>query len=285
MLQNLSYLKQTDEREKMSTESLILSIDGPVATILLNRPEKRNAISIEMVQAMDKALDDICLNPGIRVVVLKGEGKCFAAGIDLMALMGLSQMEPKDVGNNVRVLAHRIQAVLTKIEDLEKPVVAMIHGFCGGLATELVMACDFRIARADTEVGLPEIYFGLLPDCGGTTRLTRTLGIARTKELVMLGDLLDAKTAHHWGLLTKVYKEADFETGCQAFVDKILKLPSLTLGLAKKLIDLGAHSDKTTFMDLEAALQSICITAQDFPETFQNGMAVINELKKQRQGK
>ena len=267
----------------MSQEPVIVSFEGPLATILFNRPKKRNAISIEMLQIMEKAIDDISLNPNVRVVAIKGEGKCFAAGIDLMALMSLSQMDPKDVGTNVRVLAHRIQTVMTKIEDLEKPVVAMIHGFCGGLATELIMACDFRIARADVEVGLPEIYFGLLPDCGGTTRLTRTLGIARAKELVMLGDLLDAKTAHHWGLLTKVYDEADFEKGCRAFIDKILKLPSLTMGLAKRLIDIGANTDKTTFMDMEAALQSICITAKDFPETFQKGMAVINEMKKQRQ--
>ncbi len=266
----------------MSKEPVILSMEGAVATVTFNRPQKRNAINLEMLEALEKIFDDLALDPDVSLILLQGKGKCFAAGIDLTTLVGLSQMDPDQVGLNVRVLAHRIQVVMTKVEEIEKPVVAMIHGFCGGLATELAMACDFRIGREDAEIGLPEIYFGLLPDCGGTTRLTRTLGIARAKELVMLGDMIDSKTAHDWGLLTRVFTEDEFEAGGQAFVEKILKLPPLTLGLAKKLIDMGAGTDKTTFMDLEAALQSLCITAQNFPETFQKGLAVINELKAQR---
>lgn len=266
----------------MADDLILSNIDGTVATLTFNRPEKRNAINGEMLETLEKEMENLRMNKDVSVVVLKGNGPCFAAGIDLTYLADLSQVEPTQLGLFVRTMARNIQTVMNVIENVEKPVVACIHGFCGGLALELAMACDFRIVSEDATFGLPEIVFGLLPDCGGTTRLTRALGITRAKELVMLGDMIDAKQAHDWGIVTRVYKQSAFEEECGKFIDKILDLPTTGMGLAKRLIDIGAHTDKITFNDLEAALQSILITSPDFADKFQAGMMKINERKSKK---
>ena len=207
--------------------------------------------------------------------MIRGEGKCFSAGIDLTFLGDLAQFDDKGLGAKVRILAGKIQSIMNRIEDIEKPVIAVIHGFCGGLAMEMAMACDFRLASTSATFGVPEMIMGLVPDCGGTTRLTRTLGIARAKELVMLGEMIDAAKAERFGLVTRVFPEDAFESESQAFVEKVLNRPPLGIGLAKRLIDIGAGTDRATFMNLEATIQSILITAKDFPQTLMEGVQKI----------
>jgi enoyl-CoA hydratase/carnithine racemase len=169
--------------------------------------------------------------------------------------------------------------VLNRIERIEKPVVAKIHGFCGGLGLELSLTADFRIASQGATLGLPEIILGLIPDCGGTTRLTRILGPGWAKELILTGDMIPAQRAYEIGLIHQVCPDERLEEKTQAFLQKLLQRPPLALGLAKRAIDWGVGLDKMTHMEIEALTQSLLITAKDFPETLQKGLATLLKKK------
>jgi enoyl-CoA hydratase/carnithine racemase len=255
-------------------------VEGKVCTILLSRPEKRNAINGDMIDALDNTFNELAYDGSIHVVVLAGEGPMFSSGIDLNYLGGLAGTEPNLMGAFVRKMANRIQNLMNNIESLEKPVVAACHTHCGGLGMELAMACDFRLASSDAIFGLPEMIMGLVADCGGTTRITRTLGVARAKELLMLGDMIPAEQALQWGLVNRVFPLESFQEGVTGFVEKLLDRPIAGLGVGKKLVDYGASVDKQTFQDIEAMFQSILITSPDFMTNLQEGMAKIRAMRK-----
>jgi enoyl-CoA hydratase/carnithine racemase len=124
-----------------------------------------------------------------------------------------------------------------------------------------------------------------VPDCGGTTRLTRAVGSARAKELVMLGEMIDSEKAENYGLVNRIYPDDTFDAQANEFIAKVLDRPSRAMGIAKRLIDMGAGMDRMTFMDLEATMQSILITHESFMETFQSGMMKVNEMKKEASAK
>ncbi len=155
---------------------------------------------------------------------------------------------------------------------------AKIHGFCGGLGLELALTADFRLASENATLGVPEIILGIIPDCGGTARLTRMLGPALAKELIMTGDMIPARRAYEIGLINRVFPADELEAQTRAFLVKLIQRPPLALGLAKRAVDWGAGLDKMTHMEIEALAQSLLITAKNFPETVQKGIASL--LKK-----
>jgi len=249
-----------------------------VGVLTLNRPEKRNAINGEVLEGLSKAFSDLSSNLDARVLLLQGEGPAFSAGIDFTFLANVARDDGRAQGIRLREGIDAIQSTLNRIERIEKPLVAKIHGFCGGLGLELALTADFRIASESALLGLPEILLGLIPDCGGTTRLTRILGPAWAKELIMTGSMIPAKRAYEIGLVNQAVPDADLEEKTKTFLRQILDRPPLALGLAKRAIDWGTGLDKNTHMEIEAYVQSLLITAKDFPETLKKGMATL--LKK-----
>lgn len=220
----------------------------------------------------------VSLNLEARVLLLQGAGPVFSAGIDFNFLAKVGQDDGRAAGIRLREDIENIQTILNRIERIEKPVVAKIQGFCGGLGLELALTADFRIASENATLGVPEIILGIIPDCGGTSRLTRMLGPAWAKELIMTGDMIPAKRAYEMGLVNQIFPEAALGEKTQAFLAKLLQRPSLALGLAKRAVDWGAGVDKMTHMEIEACVQSLLITAKDFPQTLQKGFATL--LKK-----
>ena len=179
--------------------------DG-VATLQLNRPEKRNALDRALMDSLASALDGVRDDPAVRVLVVRGAGPVFSSGIDHALLLEVFQK------SRTVPLAHLhrdLQDVFHRLEQVRKPVIAALHGACVGMAFELALACDFRVATADCLVGLPEIHFGIVPDVGGTTRLVRAVGPVKARELVMLGSLLPASQAIGLGLVTEVAADTD----------------------------------------------------------------------------
>jgi enoyl-CoA hydratase/carnithine racemase len=249
-----------------------------IGIITLNRPEKRNAINEEVLENIHKAFTDLSENVAVKVILLQGAGAVFSAGIDFNFLATVARDDGRAPGIRLREGIDYIQTVLNRIERIEKPVVAKIHGFCGGLGLELSLTADFRIASQGATLGLPEIILGLIPDCGGTTRLTRLLGPGWAKELILTGDMIPAQRALEIGLIHQVCPDERLEEKTQAFLQKLLQRPPLALGLAKRAIDWGVGLDKMTHMEIEALTQSLLITAKDFPETLQKGLATL--LKK-----
>ena len=249
-----------------------------IGTITLNRTEKRNAINGDVLDGINKAFSELSLNPEAKVILLQGAGPAFSAGIDFNYLATIAQDDKRAPGIGLREGIDTIQSILNRIERIEKPVVVKIHGFCGGLGLELALTADFRIASESATLGVPEIILGIIPDCGGTTRLTRMLGPAWAKELILTGDMIPARRAYEIGLINQVFPDAQLEEQTKALLTKLLQRPSLALGLAKRAIDWGIGLDKMTHMEIEALVQSLLITAKDFPETLQKGFATL--LKK-----
>jgi enoyl-CoA hydratase/carnithine racemase len=196
-------------------------------------------------------------------VIIHGEGPVFSAGIDFGRLAG-------DVGGEAplpfRSMVGEMQAALARLEALETPVVAAMQRYVPGLALELALACDLRVVTADGELGLPEVRLGLVPDVGGTTRLVRTVGYARAKELIMTGRMIPAEEALAIGLVNQVVPVGDHLEGAARLAREIAANAPLAVGLAKRLIDLGSNVDRETFTKIELLAQSLLVRTEDAHE-------------------
>lgn len=232
--------------------------------IILNRPDKRNAINMEMFRAFDAAVGEANRTPGLRAVLIRGEGDSFSAGIDVSTLLGLAQTFGAHWQQRMRSITDEFQGVLTRLERLELPTIALLHGHCLGLAFELALACDIRIAAEGTHLGLPETRLGIIPDVGGTTRLTRLAGPARAKELIFTGRRFDAAAAERWGIVNYVVPPDLLAEKAMALVAEIAEAAPLAVGMAKRVIDGLADLDRG--LVLEGWAQSQLFASEDFME-------------------
>ena len=253
----------------MAEEVIKLRVEGAIAYIGLNRPEKRNAINGALLNRLPEVLDEVS-RPEVRAIILYGEGQVFSAGIDFSSLTSDTGASSGEGGGpdlqRFRNFVRDSQSALNRLESIEKPVIGALHGYVGGLGLEIALACDARIAAAGTKLGMPEVRIGLVPDVGGTTRLTRTVGYARAKELIMTARMIDAEEAERIGLLNRTVKAGAQMAAAEELAHEIARNAPLAVGLAKRIIDLGHGTDKNTFMELEALAQSTLLTTQDFRE-------------------
>jgi enoyl-CoA hydratase/carnithine racemase len=238
--------------------------------IILNRPDKRNAMNAELVEALDTAVQTANRTPGIRTVIIRGEGKVFSAGIDVSNLLGLADKYGSHWQQRMRSITDDFQAVHTRLERLEIPTIALLHGYCLGLAMELALACDIRIAAEGTQMGLPETRLGIIPDVGGTTRLTRLVGPARTKELIFTGRHFDMAYAERWGIVNYVLPADQLMSKAEELADEINQAAPLAVGMAKRVID--GLSDIDRGLMLEGWAQSQLMNSEDFLEGAQSFM-------------
>jgi len=264
----------------MAEPFVLTELSENTLTITMNRPEKRNAIHGDLLEGLGQAFERAREDADVKGVLLRGEGKAFSAGIDFMWL-GSNTGGLRTMADFRRFLG-TLQARFNTMEALEKPIVAAIHGHCVGLGLELALACDFRIATRSSQLGMPEVKVGLIPDVGGTTRLVRTVGLAQAKELVMTGRVIPAEDAHRIGLVNHVVQEGDLIPRSRALLDEIGKNAPLAVGLAKKIIDRGLTLDKHTLLDLEALGQSTLLTTEDFRE---GAMALMERREPKFQGR
>ncbi len=241
-----------------------------VFEIILNRPDKRNAINAELFAAFDTAVIQANRTPGIRAVLIRGEGKAFSAGIDVSSLMGLADRYGSHWQQRMRSITDDFQAVLNRLERLEVPTIVLLHGYCLGMALELALACDIRIAAAGTRLGLPETRLGLIPDVGGTTRLVRLIGPGRAKELIFTGRQIDADQAEKWGIVNYAVPVDDLRAKGLELAAEINLAAPLAVGMAKRVIDGLADIDRGLM--LEGWAQSQLISSEDFMEGAQSFM-------------
>jgi enoyl-CoA hydratase/carnithine racemase len=234
---------------------------GAVRHVVLNRPEKRNAFDAGLVVAIGQALRAAADDAQTRCVVLRGEGPAFSSGMDLGALAGLGA-DP----DHLRPFRRACLEAWNLAESMEKPVVCQVHGACIGGALELALACDLRVAAADTLLGLPEVRLGLIPDVGGASRLPQVVGLGRAKELVLTGRLIGAEEAERIGLVNRVAPAADLEAATGALVDELLACAPIAVGLAKRVLDASARPALAATLELEVSMQERCARTQDFAE-------------------
>jgi enoyl-CoA hydratase/carnithine racemase len=250
------------------SDALILSrVEGPLLHVTLNRPQKRNALTPAMLEELAGAVREADASPEVRAVIVSAEGPIFSAGIDLQSLGEVSG--PGDgihPARQVRRVAERLQHALHLIEATEVPVIGALQGQVLGLGLELALAFDLRVAAADLTLSIPEARLGLVADVGGTTRLARTVGPSRAKDLLLTARSVDANEALQWGLVNRVVPPAELRTAAAALGRDIARNAPLAVGLAKLIVDQGDGLDKHTQMAIERWAQSQLLTTEDFRE-------------------
>ena len=238
--------------------------------IVLNRPEKRNAINFEMYEQLDEAVRAAGQADGVRAVFIRGEGQIFSSGIDVSNFLALAQRYGEGWQRRMRTITDDFQAVLNRLERLELPVIALIHGRCLGLAMELALACDIRLAAEDAVMALPETKLGIIPDVGGSTRLARLIGPGRAKELIFTGREIDAAQAEAWGIVNRVVPHAELVTQGEELAAEIARAAPLAVGMAKRVIDGAADLERG--LALEGWAQSQLVQTEDFMEAVRSFM-------------
>jgi enoyl-CoA hydratase/carnithine racemase len=242
--------------------SLVTTEDrGPVRHVVLNRPEKRNAMHGELVLAIGAALKGAANDPDVLVVVVRGEGPMFSSGMDFGALGGLAATP-----EHLRAFRRECLDAWNLAEEMTKPVICQIHGGCIGGAMELALACDLRVMAADAVMGLVETRIGLIPDVGGCSRLPAVVGLGRAKELVMASKIIGAEEAERIGLVNRIAPADQVEATTEALVDELLVCAPVAVGLAKRVLDSAAKPALSQTLEQEVTAQNVCALSEDFRE-------------------
>jgi enoyl-CoA hydratase/carnithine racemase len=255
------------------TTRIQLDRSGPIATLWLDRADKRNALDDAAMKALAAALDELGADRTVRVVILRGKGPVFSSGIDHTLLAGVAAAAQTTPFLH---LHYQLQDVFHRMGRLHQPIIAALHGACVGMALELALAADVRVASDDCVLGLPEIAFGLVPDVGGTTRLVRAVGEPRARELILTGRMVRARTAERYGLVHEVVAEADaLGARAQAIAEQMAAHSATALALAKTLVQTAGEVDAATSARLEGVVQQALIAQPDLPQRFQAALAFI----------
>lgn len=242
------------------SELIICRRDGGIFEVTLNRPQERNAINDEMMAAVSAAFDraEREFSQGARVVLIRAAGRVFSSGIDLNQF-ATPEENPRD---NLFPFTARYQAIFNKIERCSLPVICVLQGYCLGLALELALACDFRIAAERTKLGLPESRLGMIPDVGGTVRLVKLIGPSRAKDLILTGRNIDLPQALDWGLVNAVYPKSKLEDGVAEWVEALVAAAPLAVSYGKRVIN--DIVDNSRGLQIEAWAQAQLFRSEDF---------------------
>src|SRR3954468_2648119 len=227
--------------------------DDGVLTVTLARPERRNAIDGEMAFALREAFERAADDPGVRALILTGEGKAFSAGGDLSRFE--RDWDPREVRHD----SHRPTSLITLLERLEKPTVAAINGPVTGAGTQLALVCDVRLAATSARFVYREGRLGIIPSHGGVTRLVKLIGQARARDILLGGEELSAEQAHAVGMITAVVEDAELLTTARARVDLMLQRSPQAYAAAKRLLWLAGNVDLESGMVAEGLAQSLLI--------------------------
>ena len=244
-------------------------VEDRILFVTIDRPEKRNALTPEMLEAISAAVRSADDDPQVRAVIVGGEGPIFSAGIDIMSLGEMAgAAEGKNPARVLRRLADRLQDALNTLEATELPVIGAMHGAVMGLGLELALAFDLRVASDDCQLSIPEARVGLVADVGGTTRLSRVVGSSRAKDMLLTARNVDAKEALEWGLVNRVVGAGELLPATIGLAGDIMRNAPLAVGLAKLIVDQGDGVPKATQMAIERWAQSQLISTEDVREAF-----------------
>lgn len=243
-------------------EYVVLHQRDSLVEIVLNRIEKRNAINWPMMVELAEAVRGAEQLSGARAVLVRGEGTGFSAGIDLMGFSEVAAAHGENWRENLFPVTAGFQTSVTAFERCSLPTIALLHGYCLGLGFELALACDFRVVATGTKMGLPESRLGIIPDVGGTTRLTRLAGPARAKELIMTGRTIDLNDAERWGIVNYVVGPDELLLKGESLAAEIAQAAPLAVSYAKRVIDNLADIERG--LQMEAWAQSYLMRTQDF---------------------
>ena len=244
----------------MTFTTLRYDVQDGIATVTLDRPEKNNAISMEMRADFRALADELYTNESVRVAIITGGGKAFSVGADVSTFE--TDWNTPVFRANTRLLTN----FFNELEALEKPVIAAINGTCVGGGLELAMACDLRVAARSARFGLPENNLGLIPGVGGCSRLVKLVGFGRAKELVLTGEIITAEDAFRHGLVNRVVDDGALSAEARALAERLRGKAPQALGIAKRVLQNCVSADLQTGRTIESFGQSILIKTEDHRE-------------------
>ena len=240
----------------MDYNTIKYEVNEHIAKITMNRPKALNALNSEVLDELDKCLDEIKANNDLRVLIITGEGRSFIAGADIKEMSDLGGLEAKAFGN-------KGLSVFRKIETLPIPVIAAVNGFALGGGCELAMSCDIRIASNKALFGQPEVGLGLIPGFGGTQRLQRLVGQGWAKYLIYSAENIKADKALEIGLVQDVVEVEELEERVNTLAETIAKQAPIAEKLAKEAINQGAQVDIDQAMRIEENAFGLVFTTED----------------------
>jgi enoyl-CoA hydratase len=246
------------------TTKVKFAIQGRIARITLNRPEKLNALDPEMLAALEDAVSEGEQSREVRVIILEAAGeKAFCVGADILAWTALS---PLDMWSEWVRRGHRI---FERLERAKQPVICAIQGFAYGGGLELALACDIRIVTDSARFAMPEVKLGTVPGWGGTDRLPRLIGSARAKQMIFTGEPIAAEVAERWGLVNEVVPAGSLTDRVTELAQKIAANAPVAVQTAKQLI--GSSSSVT--------LESLAAAVNAFSDDAKEGLAAFREKR------
>ncbi len=199
----------------MEYKTIIFKSEEQVGKIILNRPEAMNALNTQFFLDMQSLLNEVAEMQEIKLVIITGQGKAFAAGADIAEMVNLKQVEAKE-------FSVRGQNLFSRIEKFEKPIIAAVNGFALGGGCELAMACDMRYASRKAKFGQPEVNLGLVPGYAATQRLPRLVGMGNALDLLLTGDMISSEEALRMGLVQRLFEPEELMDGVLGIAKKIL---------------------------------------------------------------
>lgn len=242
-----------------------------VAKIVINRPDKLNALNSEVLKELDLAINEIeYRKEKIWAVIVTGSGdQAFIAGADIAEMVNFTPPEARN-------FLHFAQQTLNRLENLPMPVIAAINGFALGGGLETALACDIRIASEKALIGLPEVGLGIIPAAGGTQRLTRLVGVGTAKYLILTGAKINASRALSLGIVNEVVPHEKFDEEVAKLVKLILNMGPVALSAAKKSIQTALDENLRAGLELELDKAVECFQTQDIRE----GMGAFLERRR-----
>lgn len=246
-------------------EFLIYEQDGPIVTLTMNQPERRNPLfGKDAVAGFLAAIERIHDDRGVRCVILTGAGPSFSAGGDIREMKRMAaEVSEMDIRHEYR---RGIQRVSLALFDLEVPVIAAVNGHAIGAGLDLACLCDIRIASEKAKFAESFVRLGIIPGDGGAWLLPRIVGMSRAAELAFTGDTIDAQQALAWNLVSRVVPHEELMTAARELAGRIAQNPSHGLRLAKRLMREAIHARLDTVLELSAVFQAICHKTPDHSE-------------------
>ena len=244
------------------SELTLRADDGGVRTITLNRPERRNALNVALLEALRAELAEAAADEGVRAVVLAAAGKGFCAGADVTEWSDAVE-GGDDTGLRWERNAH---ALVQEVHDLPKPTVAVLQGAAVGAGLDLACACDFRVASEDAVFFCAYTWVGYNPDAGGTWLYPRLLGLEAAKRFVYTGERWDAATARERGLVSEVVPAGELAAAGARLAAELANGPSVAIGLAKGLLQTSGTRTLAEQLEAEKAAGKVCAETADHKE-------------------
>jgi enoyl-CoA hydratase/carnithine racemase len=238
------------------------TVESRIARIVLNRPERKNAFTLPMVDRWAAALHSAAGDPAVRAVVVTGAGSAFCAGIDLSVL---EETEDTPVAHR-RMLADRIHQVARAVEELDKPLIAAVNGAAVGAGMDMALMCDIRFASAAASFSEGYVRIGLVPGDGGSYYLPRIVGEAKALELLWTGDFVDAEESARIGLSSRVYAPDELLPAAIGFASRLAELPPLSVDGIKASVRRARSQDARASLDMLAWQNAVVMASEDHRE-------------------